>query len=165
MAIENRTVREGVVSGLLAAGAVALWFLVLDVVAGRPFGTPAHMGESVASLFGGTGGGSATMYVLGYSVFHVIAFVLSGVVVSAIVNQAEEEPSMLWGLLILFVAFEIAWYGLTAILAQGETYGALAWYQVMVANLIAAATMGVYLYRQHPALAARASHALAGGEA
>ena len=162
MAIANRTVREGIVGGLVAAGAVAIWFLLLDTVAGRPFGTPRLLGESVASLFGGTDGASATLYVLGYTLFHVLAFCVSGMVVSAVVNQAEEEPSLLWGLLILFVAFELAWYGMTAILAQGEAYGPLAWYQVMVANLVAALAMGVYLYRQHPALAARAAHAVAG---
>jgi hypothetical protein len=163
MAIANRTVREGIVAGLVAAGAVAIWFLLLDVVAGRPFGTPRQLGESVASLFGGTGGGSATMYVLGYTLFHLLAFSLAGMVISAIVNQAEEEPSLLWGLLILFVAFELAWYGLTAILSQGEAYGPLAWYQVMVANLIAALAMGAYLYRRHPALAARAAQAVVAG--
>ena len=163
MAIENRTVREGVVAGLIAAAAVAVWFLLLDTVSGRPFATPRQLGESVASLFGGTGGGSATLYVLGYTVFHVLAFAVAGIVVSAVVNHAEEEPSVLWGLLILFVAFELAWYGLTAILSQGEAYGPLAWYRVMAANLIAAGAMGAYLYRQHPALAARAAHAVAGG--
>lgn len=157
MAIANRTVREGVVGGLIAAGAVAVWFLILDLVAGRPFGTPRQLGESVASLFGGTGGASPTLYVLGYTAFHVLAFGVAGMVVSAVVNKAEEEPSILWGLLILFVAFELAWYGLTAILSQGEAYGTLAWYQVMIANLIAAAAMGFYLYRRHPALASRAS--------
>lgn len=165
MAIANRTVREGIVGGLVAAGAVAVWFLVLDLVAGHPFGTPRRLGESVASFFGGTGGASATLYVLGYTVFHVLAFGLAGMVVSAVVNQAEEEPSILWGLLILFVAFELAWYGLTAILSQGEAYGTLAWYQVMIANLIAAAAMGLYLYRRHPALAARASQAVVGSGA
>lgn len=165
MAIANRTVREGIVAGLVAAGAVAVWFLLLDVVAGHPFATPRRLGESVGSLFGGTGGASATLYVLGYTVFHLIAFGISGMVVSAVVNQAEEEPSLLWGLLILFVAFELAWYGLTAILSQGEAYGPLAWYQVMVANLIAAGAMGAYLYRRHPALASRAAHAVAGSGA
>ena len=163
MAIANRTVREGIVAGLVGAGAVALWFLILDVIAGHPFGTPRRLGESVASFFGGTGGGSATLYVFGYTIFHVLAFGVAGIVVSAVVNQAEEEPSILWGLFILFVAFELAWYGLSAILSQGEAYGPLAWYQVMIANLIAAASMGFYLYRRHPLLASRAAHAVAGG--
>ena len=163
MTIANRTMREGIVAGLVAAGAVAIWFLLLDLVAGQPLGTPRRLGESVASFFGGTGGGAPLLYVLGFTVFHVLAFALAGRVVSAVVNQGEEEPSILWGLFILFVAFELAWYGLSAILSQGEAYGPLAWYQVMIANLIAAASMGFYLYRRHPLLASRAAHAVAGG--
>lgn len=163
MAIENRTLREGIVGGLLAAASVAVWFFLLDAVSGHPFATPLRLGTSVASLFGASGGGSPMAYVLGYTLFHVIAFSISGLVVSAVVNSAESEPSLLFGLLILFVAFELGWYGLTAILSSDQAYGSLAWYQVMVANLIAATTMGVYLYRRHPALAARASHAVAGG--
>ena len=34
---EHRTLREGVLAGFLGASAVALWFLILDTVAGRPF--------------------------------------------------------------------------------------------------------------------------------
>jgi hypothetical protein len=162
MAIENRTIREGIVGGLLAAGAVALFFLVLDLVTGHPFATPARLGESVASVFGGTGGASPTLYVLGYTVFHVLAFILSGIVMSAVVNKAEEEPSLLFGLLILFVAFEIAWYGMTAILSRDEAFGPPAWYQIMLANVVAAGVMGYYLFRKHPMLASRANRAVAG---
>ena len=162
MAIANRTIREGVVGGLLAAGAVAVYFLILDVVTGSPFATPVRLGTAVASFFGGTGGASPTLYVLGYTLFHVLAFIASGIVMSAVVNKAEEEPSLLFGLLILFVVFEIAWYGMTAILARDDAFGPPAWYQVMLANLVAAAVMGVYLYRQHPLLASRASRSLAG---
>lgn len=162
MTIANRTIREGVVGGLLAAGAVAVWFLVIDLVTGHPFATPVRMGTSVASLFGGTGGASPTLYALGYTIFHVLAFSLSGIVVSAVVNKAEDEPSLLFLLLILFVIFEVAWYGMTAILARDEAFGPPAWYQVMLANVVAAAVMGVYLFRQHPMLASRASRAVAG---
>lgn len=160
MAIANRTIREGVVGGLLAAGAVALYFLVLDVVTGHPFATPVRLGQSVASFFGGTGGGSPTMYAAGYTLFHVLAFIASGIVMSAVVNKAEEEPSLLFGLLILFVVFEIAWYGMTAVLSRDEAFGPPAWYQIMIANLVAATVMGVYLFRKHPMLASRASRSL-----
>lgn len=157
--IANRTIREGIVAGLLAAAAVAVWFFFVDLVAGHPLGTPAMLGESVASLFGGTGGGSLLAYTALYTVFHVIAFIVSGIIVSAVVNGAEQEPSLLFGLLILFVAFEIGWYGWTALLARDGAYGSLAWYQVMAANLVAALAMGAYLYRRHPSLVGRAAHA------
>jgi hypothetical protein len=160
----HRTLREGVISGLLGATAVAVWFLVLDIASGRPMATPTMLGQSVASFFGAGGGAPALTYVLGYTVYHYAAFALVGIVISAIVNNAEREPSMLIGLMFLFVAFEVGWYGVTALLSRSEYFGALAWYQVMVANLVAALTIGVYMWRSHPALLGRFAHELAGGE-
>ncbi len=80
-------------------------------------------------------------------------------------NNAENEPSLLIGFLILFVAFEVGWYGWTALLARPESFGQLAWYQVLVANLIAAGAMGGYLFRRHATLPRRFLSSLAGDEA
>ena len=161
---QHRTLREGITAGVLGATAVAVWFLILDTVAGRPFNTPAMLGSSLATLFGATGAGPAAMNVIGYTLFHYLAFCVVGIIVAAVINNAEEEPSMLIGFFILFVAFEIGWYGWTALLARPESFGQLAWYQVRVANLIAAATMGIYMYRRHPGLTRRFTAALAGDE-
>ena len=62
------------------------------------------------------------------------------------------------------MAFEVAWYGWSAILSRSDRFGNLAWYAVLVGNLIAAASMGVYLWRAHPTLARRFNAALAGEE-
>ena len=161
---EHRTLREGITAGVLGATAVAVWFLILDTVAGRPFATPAMLGASVATLFGAPGTGPALVHVLGYTLFHYAAFIIVGIVVAAIINTAENEPSVLIGLMILFVAFEIGWYGWTALLARPESFGQLAWYQVMVANLVAAGAMGTYMYRQHTTLGPRFMASLAGDE-
>jgi len=162
---QNRTLREGITAGILGATAVAVWFLILDTVAGRPFATPAMLGSSLATLFAFPGNGSTAVHVVSYTIFHYAAFVIVGIIVAAVINNAENEPSMLIGFMILFVAFEIGWYGWTALLARPESFGRLAWYQVMVANVIAAAAMGIYMYRRHPSLARRFTAALAGEEA
>jgi hypothetical protein len=161
---ENRTLREGITAGVLGATAVAVWFLVLDTIAGRPFATPSMLGASLATLFGAPGTGPAMMHVLGYTLFHFAAFIVVGLIVAAVFNHAENEPSLLIGLMILFVAFEIGWYGFTALLARPESYGQLAWYQVMVGNLIAAVTIGIYMYRRHATLGRRFAASLAGEE-
>jgi hypothetical protein len=161
---EHRTLREGITAGVLGATAVAVWFLLLDTIAGRPFATPAMLGASVATLFGAPGTGPAIIHVLGYTLFHYVAFIIIGLIVAAVINTAENEPSLLIGFMILFVAFEIGWYGWTALLARPESFGQLAWYQVMVANLIAASAMGAYMYRQHASLAPRFMASLAGDE-
>ena len=162
---QHRTLREGVVAGALAATAVAIWFLILDSVAGRPLATPTMLGASLSSLFGMPGAPAAAGAVLGYTAFHYTAFVVAGLIGATVMNNAEEEPSVLIGFFILFIFFEIGFYGLTAILARSAYYGQLAWYQVLAANLIAAATIGTYLFRRHPGLASRFAHSLAGDEA
>ncbi len=160
---QHRTLREGVVAGVLAATAVAVWFLVLDSVAGRPLATPAMLGASLATLVGVTGL-DAPAAILGYSLFHYAAFAVAGLIGAQVMHNAEEEPSVLIGFFILFVAFEIGWYGLSAILARAEAFGQLAWYQVFAANLVAAGTIGTYLFRRHPGLATRFAHSMAGDE-
>ena len=60
-------------------------------------------------------------------------------------------PSVLGGSLILFVAIELGFYGLTALLRE-TVLGNLAWYQILVGNLLAAILMGTYLWRSHPAM-------------
>jgi hypothetical protein len=161
---EHRTIREGVVAGVLGASAVAIWFLILDTAAGRPFYTPHMLGSSLATFFGAPGTGHTIPLVLGYTLVHFAAFILVGLVVSAVVNSAEGQPSLLIGAAFLFVVFEVAWYGWTAVLARSPSYGNLAWYAVMIGNLVAAASMGVYLWRAHPTLARGFNAALAGEE-
>src|SRR5207244_2367183 len=43
----TRILREGFIAGLIGAGAVALWVLIVDVIAGRPFFPPGSLGSAV----------------------------------------------------------------------------------------------------------------------
>ena len=164
-------VRDGIVAGVIGATVVALWFLVVDVVAGRPFYTPEILGRGVLGLFGReragittSSGDSLLLVVAVYTVIHYLAFALVGILAAAIVRAGEREPGLLAGALILFVAIEIGFYGLSALLAQSPLLGALAWYQSGLANLLAAIAMGTYLWRRNPALGRRLDFALGGGE-
>jgi hypothetical protein len=161
---ENRTVHEGVMAGILGAAAVAIWFLILDTASGRPFYTPHMLGSSMATFFGAPGTGNVIPLVLGYTLVHFALFIIAGLVVSAVVNHAEGEPSLLIGFAFLFIVFEIAWYGWAAVLSRSPRFGNLAWYAVMIGNLVAAASMGIYLWRAHPTLARRFNASLAGEE-
>jgi hypothetical protein len=160
----HRTLREGVIAGALGATAVALWFLIVDTIAGRPFQTPLMLGSSMATFFGADGTGNPIPLVLGYTLVHFAAFIIVGLIVSSVVNNAESEPSVLIGLVGLFIVFEVAWYGWSAILSRSPRFGNIAWYSVLVGNLVAALSMGVYLWRAHPTLARRFNAAVAGEE-
>ena len=160
----HRTLREGVIAGVLGAAAVAVWFLIIDTVSGRPFNTPLMLGASLATFFGADGTGHPIPLVLGYTLVHFAAFILVGLLVSAVVNKGESEPSVLIGFVGLFIVFEVAWYGWAAILSRSPRFGNLAWSSVLVGNLVAALAMGVYLWRAHPTLARRFNAAVAGEE-
>jgi hypothetical protein len=100
--------------------------------------------------------------VLAYTVFHYGAFMVAGMLVSIVVNAAEDRPGILAGLLIIFVAFEIGFHGMVALLQETTLLKNLAWYQVMIGNVIAAVGMGAYLWRLHPTLGRELIHALDG---
>lgn len=160
---EHSLAREGLVAGFLGATSVALWFLIVDSVAGRPLHTPALLGLGLFSIFGPASGDSVMATVLGYTIFHYAAFTLAGIIAVMVVHRAEQEPSVLVVFMLLFIIFELGFYGIAAILAETQL-GRLAWYQVAAGNVVAALVMGVYLWRRHPALRQEFQHALGGHE-
>lgn len=146
-------IREGVIAGLIGAGAVALWFLVVDLVQGRILFTPAAIGSA---LIGGARAASevdiTALTVLSYSIVHVFAFVVTGLVAASVLRTAERTSSVvLIGGVLLFFTFEAFSIGLLAILSQW-LFDALSWWSIAVANLVAALAMGTYLARRHSAL-------------
>ena len=159
-------VREGLIAGAIGATSVALWFLILDLIAGRPLFTPQVLGQALFSVLGPPPDDAAhlldttTVQLIGYTIFHYAAFIAVGLLAAYVLELAHEEPSVLLGFIILFVAFEIGFHGLVALLQQTTVLGALAWYQVMLGNLIAASFMGVYLWRAHPEIGEELAHAL-----
>ncbi|MEX2152329.1 MAG: hypothetical protein WD825_03270 [Gemmatimonadaceae bacterium] len=62
----------------------------------------------------------------------------------------------------LFAATEVGFYAFVGLLQQATPLGSLAWYNVMIGNLLAAAAMGMYLLRAHPALRDQFHHAIDG---
>ena len=160
----EKTVREGIIAGLIGATSIAIWFLIVDAVEGRPFHTPTVLGIGLLSVFGPRGDEGPVAQVIAYTIFHYTVFLGIGVVVSYIVHRAEQDDTVLAVALILFVALELGFYGLVAVLSQSRQLGSLAWYTVLAGNLIAALTMGIYIWRTHPELRRELQHALVGDE-
>jgi len=159
----HRIAREGLIAGVLGATAIAIWFLVVDLVAGRPFFTPIELGRAMLSVLGTTPvQDSNTVYVLVYTLFHFFAFIAVGIIAVAVIEFAKSEPSVLAGAVILFIVFELAFNGFVALLRETTNLGWLSWTQVMAGNLIAAIVMGTYLWRAHPELRESLTHALDG---
>ena len=153
--------REGVIAGIIGATAIAVWFFIVDLIAGQALFTPSTLGRAVFSVLGAVPDAeSPIIHVLAYTLFHYAAFISVGIVAAAMVRLAGDEPSVLLGFVILFVAFEVGFYAFVAVLSQVTPLGGLAWWQVMVGNVIAAAAMGFYLLRRHPVLREQFRHSL-----
>ena len=145
---------EGIVSGLIGAAVVAIWFLVFDTVSGQPFFTPSALGSAL--FLGVTDISGAAVHmgaVLGYSLVHLLAFAAMGLIASAVLTQAEKVPPLLLGAVLLFVGFEAAFMGFVALKAE-FLLGPMAWSSIAFANVLAAGGMGYYLWRKHPKLRA-----------
>ncbi|MGH7475813.1 MAG: hypothetical protein ACRELD_05965 [Longimicrobiales bacterium] len=150
---EHRIIKEGLVAGLVGAGAVAVWFLLLDAVSGRVFFTPAALGS--VAFHGARNVGDvdiSALTVLGYTGFHLFAFIATGIIAAALATEAEESSEVVvLGAALLFVTLEAFFFGLLAILAQW-LFDVIVWWSILIANLIAALAMGYYLWKRHPKL-------------
>ncbi len=146
----HSTMREGVIAGVLGATGVAVWLLIVDAAVGRIFYTPRTLGYALFSLFDTTPPNTAASVIF-YTIFHYAAFAAVGLVLVAAIHQARTHPSILALMLMLFMCFQLGFYGLVALVAETRL-GDLAWYQVGFANLVATLLMGGYLWRTHPLL-------------
>jgi len=142
---------RGIVTGLIGAAAVAVWFLALDVIAGQPLRTPSALGSAL--LFGGPTDGAAVNVALvaAYSVVHVIAFAVAGVIFVAIAEQVERAPSLLLLAGMTAIVLEAAAVATIALTADW-VLGALGIWSVVLGNLVAVACMGWYVWQTHPGL-------------
>jgi hypothetical protein len=144
------TVGEGLLVGALGAASVALWFMFVDIAAGEPFQTPITLGGALLSLLGVAGVGPM-VELLSYSVFHYAAFAVVGIVAAYSTHLSERTPVVLALFLPLFVAFQLGFYGIAAVLSV-NLLGSMAWYQIAVGNLLATAVMGGFLWKTHPVI-------------
>ncbi|HET7613941.1 MAG TPA: hypothetical protein VFK26_08435 [Gemmatimonadaceae bacterium] len=157
--------REGVITGFIGATTIAIWFLIVDTIARHPFYTPIFLGKGVVSVLGKNMMGDTDFtHVLGYTVFHYIAFFIVGIILTVIVHQAQRTPGILAGLLVAFVMMTLGFYMIAAVFTH-SALGELSWVQIFIANLLAAAVMLGYLWRRHPGLGGQLRQALEGRDA
>lgn len=159
----HSALREGAVAGSLAAAAVAIWFLVVDLVATEIFFTPIRLGQAVGRAFGiPPMATSETVALVAYTVLHFAAFIALATLAAAIVHLAGRQPAVLAGVFLVFVVAQALIYGFIALLHATELLEHLTWPLIAVANLLAAAVIGWKLWRDHPGLAGQFGSALGG---
>ncbi|CAN5742521.1 hypothetical protein BH23GEM11_BH23GEM11_14660 [soil metagenome] len=144
--------KRGIVVGLIGAVTVAVWFLIVDLATGRPLFTPATLGSAIFLGVDDLDQVEVTaVVVLGYTMVHLVAFMLLGLLVLAITRRARKSPPLVLGALLLFVVLQALFIGLLAIAAQ-FLLGAIAWWSIAVGNLLAGLAMGYFIWKVDPDL-------------
>lgn len=142
---------DGLLTGMIGALAVAVWFLILDLAAGRPLYTPALLGSWL--LHGAAAGNAAItvapLEVAAYTAFHLVVFVAVGIAFSWLMTLFERFPIMFFVLLVLFVSLMLGFFALDIVLGA-ELTGKLHAWTIVIANLLAAGGMALYQWKRHP---------------
>lgn len=149
---EHSTVGEGVIVGLIGGLVVAVWYLVFDAAAGRPFWTMNVLGKIL--FRGDVNPGPRDLVsgvVAGYAVVHLILYAIIGVALTFVTHLAFRNPSLRMGLWFAFVIATLLTAGLTFMLTVSTADRLPAWESVG-GGLIGVAAMAFYLMRRHPRL-------------
>ena len=138
---------EGVSTGLVGAAAVAFWFLLVDLARGGPFLTPAVLGSAL--LLGGAGPTAVIVspgVIAAYTFAHVGVFVVLGLLFARVVRERRARSTFWVRVIVILAVVEGLFYG-TIFLLGTWVMDDLGWFVVLVANILAAVTMGLWLLR------------------
>ena len=146
---------EGIVAGLIGAATIAIWFLLLDTIAGRPLYTPTVLGTALFRERAGLASPESLPVsfeiVLWFTWVHVLVFVVIGGAAAWLIRLAERDPNFGFGILLFLVVFEFGFIGISLAFADAILH-AVAWPTILIGNLLAAAAMAAYFWRRHPHL-------------
>jgi len=142
---------DGLFAGMIGAVAVAIWFLILDILSGRPLYTPALLGTVL--LHGGKAAAAGItiqpLEVAAYTAFHFVTFMAVGLGLSYLMTLFEKFPIVGFVLLVLFLCLQLGFFVLDVILGASLT-GQLKGWTIVVGNLLASGAMATYLWKRHP---------------
>lgn len=157
MSTGHRWVRDGVIVGLIAYAAVAVFYGVFDLLASRgALFTVNLLGQG---LFTGVRDPSVLQFpipvempvVFWYNGVHLVASLAIGLIVVWLVEQAERNPAragLMAGYIVTGFAITVAVVG--RLTEPMRTL--LPWWSIVVANGAATACAAAYLLRQRPGL-------------
>lgn len=149
---EHSTLREGIVTGLIGAAIVAVWYFVFDLAAGRPFYTPNVLGKIF--FHGDVNPGTRAIVpgaVIGYTVLHLVISVLVGLGLTLLTHLAARNLALRMGVWIGLVMAFLLFSGLIYALAV-STGERLPLWEVLGGAVLGVAGMAWYLLGRHPNL-------------
>ena len=156
----SRTVREGMVVGLIAYASVAMFYSAFDLLASR--GTLYTVNILGMALFRGLRDPAVRQLpialdvtaIFWYNGFHLLASLAIGLIVTSLVEHAERHPSQVHLVLLTIVAgFVLTVLGIGFLTSPMRPV--LPWWSIVLANGLATVLAGWYLVRRRPGLPGR----------
>ncbi|MGH7668167.1 MAG: hypothetical protein ACRENQ_01640 [Gemmatimonadaceae bacterium] len=155
MTTARRTVRDGIVVGLIGYVSVAAWYSVFDLLAARrTLYTVNLLGEAV---FRGLRDPGVLQYpihldmpaIFLYNALHLVIALAVGLIVTRLVAQAEQHPAQAPAILFTIIAgFVVTVLGVGVL--TGPMRSVLPWWSIVLANALASLLAGAYLLRARP---------------
>ncbi|HVO92694.1 MAG TPA: hypothetical protein VMT22_07630 [Terriglobales bacterium] len=141
---------DGVLTGIVGAAVVAVWFLVLDTARGQMLFTPSLLGSVIFLGQSPEDVVSINPYVVfAYTGLHGVLFLIAGAVLARMFATFERNPQFGIVILLLFLLFESILFSAAAAIFP-NLIGALGAVAVACGNLFAAIAMFGFLIRRHP---------------
>ena len=144
---------QGLIAGVVGYAAVALFFLLLNVIVGRsPFYTAAALGST---LFYGMGDLTQLAIepgpVLAFNGVHLFLSLLAGTIAAWLLYETERHHFIWYFVLFVFLAAFV--YSLLVVgIVGAEIAHVISWWAVLAANVIWMLALGSYLWFQHRGL-------------
>jgi hypothetical protein len=148
----HSNIREGLAVGLVGALLVAIWYFAVDIGRGEMFYTPNVLGQVFAQ--GDTTPSLrriTTGAVVQYSLLHFGWFILFGIALTALTHLATRNASMRMGVWLFLVIGLAFWLGISYTLYRLTDERFPGW-TFLIGSLVGFGSMGLYLWRRHPAL-------------
>jgi len=157
MTTPNRTVREGLVVGLIGYAAVAIFYSAFDFLAGR--GTLYTVDLLGKAVFRGLRDPTVLQFpiavdagaVFSYNALHLVTALAIGLVVTLLVGYAEERPARAYPVLAVLVGGFVVTVAAVGMLTTSMR-AVLPWWSIVVANALATVLAGSYLLQRRPGL-------------
>ena len=107
----HSTIGEGMLTGVIGAVIVAIWYLIVDAAGGQPLHTPNALGKIfLRGDLAPSASHISAAAVLSYTAAHFVVFVLVGLGLTLLVHLAERNTTLRMG---VWLGFMIA-FGLFA---------------------------------------------------
>jgi len=140
---------EGIVVGVAGAAAVAIWFLIADLMAGVPFRTPALLGSALLHGLRDPAALQVTVPVVAeYTLVHGLAFIVFGIAAAGLFALVDQDRRVLFAVFMLFCCFEVFFVALVMILSE-RLFEEMSVVTILGANLLASIVMLGILFRRH----------------